>query len=221
MLTLSFALAAVANNLDLLRARQIKPRAQFRGAGEHHSAEVLNRLLLKSYSDAAVACEDWSLADLRTLQQDLWELRAADLNERYVDQTLADGVTQDRRAIGGDIRQLQARWAALDAADGPTLEELRRDGHCYEAAMWYSHHMPLQAQKALLGRPGARLPLLPQPARHMPAFQDACAGGDAPSETCRVVADQKSCLFCHSDDESTGTKVPVLPPQPGAADTVP
>ena len=128
--------AAAAHNLgahDALRARQIKPRSQFRGAGAHGSALVLNKLLNQRYGTAAVPCEDWTLESLQTLQRDMWEQRAAGLNNMYANQTLADGVTQDRRTIGGDLSSLQARWAALDAAtDSPGLRELRRDGHCYD-----------------------------------------------------------------------------------------
>ena len=182
--------ALTEREMDLLRARQQRPRPHFRGVGEGHSAEVINQLLMRRYGSAMLPCEEWNAAELQALQMKLWELRSTELESIYANQTVPPG-KRDRRAIGSSISELQARWTALDAiADsGLEIEQLRRDGHCYEAAMWLTHHLPQSAQDALAReRP---LPLLPQGQRHSEAFQREC-GGSRSGEVCASIVDQKN-----------------------------
>merc|ERR1712227_735469 len=84
------------------------------------------------------ACDEWTVAELQTLQRQLFNMSEKALLAVY------DEVGDNRRQRFETLAELEAHWAKLDIATH-TVQELanvRRDGLCHEAVMWAVHHVP-------------------------------------------------------------------------------
>merc|ERR1712146_445938 len=94
--------------------------------------------------------------------------RPATLDVRVRDVSLDDIYTMsgDNRQLGAELEALEVEWDQLNAlatraADPQTAAEIRRDGHCHEAVMWYTHHLNERVKRALAASGlGIEIPLL-------------------------------------------------------------
>ena len=96
------------------------------------------------------------------------------------------------------MTNLESDWAALQAIaddhdDEHPMHDMRRDGHCHEAVMWYVHHLT-QDVKDLLGESGVVIPLLST--THHSCPPDAT---DAHQTVCQAYQEQVTCASCHTD----------------------
>ena len=76
------------------------------------------------------------------------------------------------------------------------MKNVRRDGHCHEAVMWYVHHLS-QDMKELFKTAKIPIPLL-SPARH-----GVCYGDELDHEghkICGAYREQVTCSSCHSNE---------------------
>lgn len=192
---------------DLHRAQTKVPGLMYKGTSPGHTAQLLNGHLNRRFSSVR-PCEEWSVNDLQTLQTKLFTLRQNQFNEIYAS-------ADDRRTLRAKtLGQLLQQWHntnVLVVKYGDDAYAMQRDGHCYETVMWLIHHLTTEQQDAL-SQQNVAIPSLPQQHSNTECIIN--------SDLCRVVSDQKSCLWCHSSDEGTGTDIPVPEPSPGHADTV-
>merc|ERR1711871_394416 len=140
---------------DLNRAHQVVPRPQYKGASFRNMSLTLNKYL--SATSAVKACDEFSAKELQELSALLYLARDSKLDAVYA------GV-QDNRRLRGTIEQLQTDWSGLNLQvakhkNAESLHAIQRDGHCYEAVMWYVHHLASDV-KQLLAQTGIEIPLL-------------------------------------------------------------
>lgn len=172
-----------ASTADLKRARSKVPQNTHKGAGFADMSKKLNGFL-KGYRSTK-ECSEWSAKELKHFQALMLMLKAPELDEVY-------GKTSDRRQLRGDEQEHGDRWERLEqlaSKMGSEFETMHRDGHCHEAVMWFTHHLPETARQSLAAV--ADIPLLPY-AGHQ------CSTGLPDEKTlCDEYLHQVSCQDCH------------------------
>ena len=97
-----------------------------------------------------------------------------------------------------DFADIQSDWDSLTAQlsevhDDHIAHQIRRDGHCHEAVMWWVHHLTADVKK-LFSDAGVVIPLLslaPHSAPHADAdIHHQAAHG--------VYQEQVTCSSCHA-----------------------
>ena len=135
---------------DVRRAVQKIPRDAFRGHGRANTNRVLSGALRRTVTEAGGAtkpCEHFRVSELIDIQRVLFAARDPALESIYA-------AAGDARRLGtfgaqaDDVVQLEQLWAEELAllADAPHLHGAARDAKCYEAAMWFAHHVPAAAR---------------------------------------------------------------------------
>lgn len=137
---------------DLQRARTKVPRPAYKGDNFSGMSETLNRWLLK-HAPNSKQCDEWTVKELQSLQVQLFMLRDSQLDEVYQG-------SGDSRRLRAELAETTKEWDELNslAESSPELMRIHRDGHCHEAVMWYTHHLPEIVKTELKDR--IALPLL-------------------------------------------------------------
>lgn len=175
---------------DIIRAKTKVPRDEFKGDSFTHMSQTLNGWLQKGGASTR-ACDDWSTEDLHQLQAVLYLAREAKLEAIYQD-------VNDNRKMRKQFEEIEADWAALttsmvDLDDDHVAHNIRRDGHCHEAVMWYVHHLTAEVKETLAAA-GIVIPLLSL-VRHAPPGPGAHAAHVAAHG---VYEEQVTCSSCHA-----------------------
>lgn len=193
---------------DLERAKTKLPRLHLVGNSIPNMLGKMNTQLVKSapLGLAPTPCAEWSLESLESLLATLHGARDPAFEEVY------QSTTDNRRMRAGDLVTtdlpgLQSAWAADRKAAQPHGDELirvARDARCYDAAMWWVHHVPYDAKERLVSDGAVRaVPLLPIPSSpHVKerAMIRLAANTSAPTAVDRVYASFKAatgCAACH------------------------
>ena len=156
---------------DIYRAKTMVPRDEYKGDSFTRMSETLNGWLLKGNA-ATRPCDEWSTEDLHQLQAVFYLAREARFDSIYQE-------VDDNRKMRKQLKEIQEDWTALtkemDQLDEDHIaHNIRRDGHCHEAVMWYVHHLT-EDIKETLAAAGIVIPLLsltphaPPPAGAHPA----------------------------------------------------
>ena len=157
----------------------------------------------------AVPCEQWTAGELTSFLTNLYNNRDAGFEAMYRKYKLRSGKEDGRRLQAGGkltdvLAELQAEWAeeaALVEAN-PSLHDTSRDGRCFDAVNWWTHHVP-SATKARLAASGvfAKVPTLPDPEAGPPSKYAPYQEGADPAAVDKVFeshAAAQSCASCHS-----------------------
>ena len=202
------AMAAFTPILDLERARTKLPRSHVVGTSTEAAAARMNVALTKSVPAGLqlIQCEDWELPELSSVLTTLFHAR----NSSY--QAVYESTADNRRIQAGgrhttDLDELRAGWAA-DAQAAQSSAELTnvvRDARCYDAIMWWVHHVPNAFKDGLVVSGTLRsLPLLPTVQHTMEE-----ASADVPSGATELVAKSYTaatgCAACHVNDDPQPT----------------
>jgi len=184
----------VVKGKDVARAHEKVPRGHYKGMDFGEMSSVLNGWL--NASTPASPCNLWKVEEIQQLQALLYIARESEFDSIYQ-------ATEDNRRLRHDtLKDLESNWAQLNelAADSYKWRQVRRDGHCHEAVMWYVHHIS-QDMKELLKSANVPVPLL-SPARHGVCYEPL---DDVHGERiCAAYREQVTCASCHSNE---------LPPQ--------
>jgi len=133
---------------DLQRARTWVPRSGFKGQGTLASANAqLNKHLAFKKGLELKACEEFSVADLRTILKQMHPHTSEELKSVYSNR---DG----RRSVYATLEEMVAHWVEV-----PSNDHRVRDAHCHEAVMWFVHHLTSEKQQELMQN--LVLPMLP------------------------------------------------------------
>jgi hypothetical protein len=190
--TLALVVAAEVAQTDLHRARTKKPRQEFRGHGFEAMAATLNGHVERLFP-LTKACEDWSLPDLHSFQEKVWEARHPALEAIYQQ-------TQDNRRLR--VKTLDDLRAVFEATrervmGNKTLERIARDAHCHESVMWLIHHVPTVKQAELVE--GVPAPLLPKATSEEKKSCAKASGNHA--EVCALAEEKDTCAWCHNNQK--------------------
>lgn len=200
---LSAVQAAISNDTtpanDLRRAYTMVPRHNYRGQTFQDMSEVLNQWLQDSPGVTTRACADWNFTKIQDLQKVLYALRDVSLDGIYQE-------ANDNRALTADLDAMQEDWAVLNrlaetAADPVLAAEVRRDGHCHEAVMWYTHHITQDVKRAV-SHSGLRLEIPLLSTYYHADDDDVLDAAKADHNLARVLGayeEHVTCLSCHSD----------------------
>eukprot|EP00192_Tetraselmis_astigmatica_P003252 CAMPEP_0117651702 /NCGR_PEP_ID=MMETSP0804-20121206/2236_1 /TAXON_ID=1074897 /ORGANISM="Tetraselmis astigmatica, Strain CCMP880" /LENGTH=536 /DNA_ID=CAMNT_0005457703 /DNA_START=621 /DNA_END=2231 /DNA_ORIENTATION=- len=190
---------------DLARAHQRIPRDAWRGSDFAHMSQVLTAKLSNA-GHLVRPCEEWSVKELKDLQKLVFSLSDPALLAVY------DEVGEPRRQRFASLTELEAHWQKLEAggvaASSPSTGwEVRRDGLCHEAVMWFVHHLNSDTQRRLVSL-GHNLPSLPMHSHSslVPPEEEAgevggigAGGGSGEDAAIRAeYAQQVSCQQCHT-----------------------
>jgi len=169
---------------DLRRARSKVPRDDFKGDDFQSMSQTLNKYLQK-HAPQSKDCDLWTIEELQDLQISLLMLRDSGLNDLYHE-------TDDNRKIKKDIEQMIQEWEELNklASTDVDLAKAHRDGHCHEAVMWYTHHVPEEMKNLLKDK--ISLPLMTS-MRH--DLKQSAVHGE---RVHRAYQEKVSCASCHS-----------------------
>merc|ERR1712136_140345 len=174
---------------DIWRAKTKVPRHDYKGMGFTDMSLVLNQWINSSYS--AVPCHMWKVEELQQLQALLWLAKESSFDEIYQ-------ATQDNRRMRDEIlSDIQKTWKELNDlaanSEDPNSTNIRRDGHCHEAVMWFVHHLT-EDMKQLLHGAEIKIPLLSH-------YRHDCDDTDDSdrAKVCRSYKTQVTCQDCHSD----------------------
>lgn len=182
---------------DQLRANTVVPRHAFRGQSFQDMSSVLNKWLIDNPGVATRACDEWNVTEIQELQRLLYALRDLSLDEVY---SKAD----DNRQMMKDLDAMETEWAQLNtlaaaASDPDMAMQIRRDGHCHEAVMWYTHHLNEHVKRALAKSGLApEIPLL-STIHHADRDDIELDDDDNLSAVMGAYEEQVTCLSCHSD----------------------
>lgn len=178
--------------VDLRRARSKVPRNAYKGADFGSMSGALNEYLLQQ-APQSKECDLWTVEELQDLQMSLLMLRDSSLNDLYHDM-------DDNRKIVKNITEIVREWDVLNelARTDPDLARAHRDGHCHEAVMWYTHHLP-EGMKQLL-QDKISLPLLSS-MKH--SVKDVKHG----PRVHRAYEEKVTCASCHSFEYPSATVV--------------
>jgi len=180
--------AAPAAANDLRRAKTKVPRDDYRGSGFNGTAASLNKFL-RAYKNVK-ECSQWTVQELHHFQIRLFTLRSSELDDVYQS-------ANDRRRLFGDLQAHLERWGQSALAESGSLwENMQRDGHCHEAAMWFAHHVTEPMRKKIAET--MTIPLLPYSGHKCP--HDA---SEDEARVCDEYIHRVSCQDCHSDGEAS------------------
>lgn len=186
------AAAADLTNQDVIRAKTMVPRSEYKGHGQTELSSVLNGHLQRSEFGRTKACEAWSPAELEEFMATINEHRSPELQEIYQ-------MAEDRRELVlNTTAQYKAHWAELNAVVDahPQLLRHHRETHCREAVMWWTHHLSEAKRRMLRETTDVTVPLLPV------GEKQPCEGTDAATEQFCVHREQpNSCDWCHSTEK--------------------
>lgn len=155
--------ASPLSKTDLVRARTKVPMDHVQGFWTEDSARKMNIMHTKNLPGGinATACETWDIQSLIEVLERLFEVREPQLEAIYREtadnrRLSASGVHSNR------IETLRAEWALEGelVAANPSLAPISRNSRCYDAVMWWVHHVPQSTKKELAGSL-PQLPLLP------------------------------------------------------------
>mmetsp|Transcript_4856 Transcript_4856/g.8674 ORF Transcript_4856/g.8674 Transcript_4856/m.8674 type:complete len:486 (-) Transcript_4856:93-1550(-) len=181
--SLLVACAWASPKADLKRARQKIPREQWRG----HDFQSMNARLnaqLRSSGHCLQDCSQWTTPELQQLLRQISKAAEKELLAVYA----AAGDPRHQRF--SSTAELENHWAFLDAGvDDEIVEEMRRDGLCHEAVMWWVHHLSGETQQKLSAK-GVKIPSLPERLHAAP-------GGEAHA-VYKEYQHQVSCQQCHT-----------------------
>ena len=198
--TAAAASAASSGSTDPYAWRAVErvPRPEYKGATFDAMSATLSQWLQRGAA-ATRPCEEWAVEELQQLQAQLYLLRHAEYDAVYT-------AANDSRALGASLDALQADWAGLNAAAAASgLDEMHRDGHCHEAAMWWVHHLTEDA-RAVLRQRGVVVPLL-SPLRHACPEEAAAAEEE---QVCAAYQYKVSCASCHSAPVDPSAEAPPM-----------
>lgn len=178
--------AGSASKADLSRAQQRVPRKAWKGDDFAGMSTVLTNHLRRA-GHTILPCSNWTASELQALQRRL----AGEANPELL--SIYDSAEDNRRHRFKEAPALEAHWAAVDAAAAVSekLKEVRRDGLCHEAVMWWAHHLPLSAQQRFSSE-GITLPSLPEKRHTQVETSDAARLVHGEYEQ------QVSCQQCHT-----------------------
>ena len=192
---------------DMARARMKLPRSHLAGGSIKDMLAKMNTQLQRVAPVPTAACEDFSHAQLVSLLETLHAERNPEFEAIYRTdddnrRMQAGGVKTD------DIVALRREWDAEKAtlAANPSLHAVARDGRCYDAVMWWVHHVPSDAKQKLATTGAvARLPLMPLP--ELPHSKAAAAQTASRGATNKVFDNYKAstgCAACHAAGATAG-----------------
>lgn len=176
---------------DISRAEEKVPRGHYKGMDFGEMSDVLNGWL--NTSTQTKPCMDWDVKELQQLQALFYLARESQFDDIYVK-------TEDNRRLRHDtLKDLATNWIGLNeiASDHSDyrMKNIRRDGHCHEAVMWYVHHLS-EDLKEVLNEARIPIPLL-SPARHDICYGDLDEEGH---KVCGAYKEQVTCASCHSNE---------------------
>ena len=183
----SLALLGCADAVgDLQRARTKVPRDEYRASHGYAMGKVLNKHLQNAHGNTK-PCHEWSVQELQELQSALLQHRDESLDGIYRE-------ASDTRAMLREEAEYPSHWAEITEAakSHPNIIKMQRDGHCQEAVMWWTHHVP-EAAKSNLQH--LTLPTLPVVAWREPSAEE---GDDAMKVYRAHYHPSSTCLACHS-----------------------
>lgn len=116
------------------------------------------------------------------------------------------------------IEAHQEHWTEMNKhAEHPLVHEMQRDGHCMEAVMWWTHHLPDEAKANLKH---VTVPTLPVQRWREPTEEE----GDAAAKVYHSHYNPSStCLSCHGGGvpwQDPDVEPPPLPRQVNGKDRV-
>merc|ERR1712039_415366 len=177
---------AKASSNDLRRARQPKPRSEFRADTFSNTMEKLNGMLSQEAGLRTQTCANFSLELLHEMQAELFNARTHELDAIY--QKAGD----TRQMAHASLDSLKEEQANMVSIKDPALLAKARDGACHEMVMWYIHHLSESARNEIKNQ--LILPLLPDLHHSEPASPT-----DVETKAHRRYAAQASCAVCHVD----------------------
>jgi len=177
---------------DIVRAEQPLPGFDYRGPTFEDMSHTLNKYITLQAS--VKHCDDWNAKELQQLSAMLFLARDPQLDAIYAE-------VGDNRQLRGNLTEMQATWAQLNAlieghVEEGHLHEILRDSHCHEAVMWYVHHLSADV-KAVLAQMGTTIPLLSYES-HMGHCNAAATSDLATVGVCKAYAESVTCASCHS-----------------------
>jgi len=176
---------------DVRRAEEKVPRGHYKGMDFAEMSDVLNGWL--NTSTLTKPCMDWDVTELQQLQALFYLARESEFDNIYA------RTTDNRRLRHDTLKDLTVNWAGLNqlASDHSDyrLKNVRRDGHCHEAVMWYVHHLS-EDMKEVLRDANIPVPLL-SPARHALCEESLDEVGH---KICGAYKEQVTCASCHSNE---------------------
>jgi hypothetical protein len=183
---------------DLKRAKTMRPRSGYLGAGSVASANVqLNKHLYSMDGVALKPCEEFAVDELRNLLEVLLPMTSDELKEIYPQ---VDG----RRAVYETLEEMQQHWREV-----PKDDVRVRDGHCHEAVMWFVHHLAKDAQHA--AKPHVVIPKLPIADHTVETRDDHDAAG-------KFYDSKVTCQNCHKGGLGNPFPIDLGKPEPGSLD---
>jgi len=176
---------------DLKRAEEKVPRGHYKGVDFGEMSDILNGWL--NSSTHTKPCMDWNVQELQQLQALFYLARESQFDDIYLKSE------DNRRMRHNLLTDLTNNWAGLnDIAAGHAdyrMKNVRRDGHCHEAVMWYVHHIS-EDMKHVFKEAKIPVPLL-SPARHAVCDQELDESGH---KICGAYKEQVTCASCHSNE---------------------
>jgi len=178
---------------DLYRAKQKKPRSNYRGDTFPDMSRTLNRWL-KSRKVDTRSCDTFSAKELQKLQALLYLARDVSLDSIYV------ASNDNRKLRSNDIELLMNDWKHLNNEienhdDKEILHTIQRDGHCHETVMWWVHHLNEDMKRILQETTSITIPYLSEN-----SHVNMCTSKDSTyKKVCRNYEEQVTCASCHSN----------------------
>lgn len=182
--------AVEINKLDKARAVEPVPRQAFKGSDFENMANVLNGWLEEGDHETR-ACALWSTEELQQLQAMIYLAKHSEFDEIYQS-------VDDNRRMRKDFADIEEDWAQLNALlegveDDHIAHDIRRDGHCHEAVMWFVHHLTTDVKK-MFADAGVVVPLL-----SLAPHSEPPAGADSAHKAAHAVyQEQVTCSSCHA-----------------------
>merc|ERR1719453_745566 len=146
LMTLSFSSPEMLRMDDFERALTKLPRSHMIGSSIPAMLAKMNKQLTRAAPTGMNLrpCEEWSLDDLTSLLTQLHQARDPAFDEIY------HSTADNRRMRAGatsssQLEELAQAWAADEEAavlHGEELISVARDSRCYDAVMWWVHHVP-------------------------------------------------------------------------------
>ena len=181
--------AALASDTDMRRAMNRVPRDAFRGHGRAETNRVLSQALRRAAAavgGSTKPCEHFSVEQLIDVKRVLFAASDPALQRTYV-------AASDARRLAtfgteaSNVDELERIWAeevALLAGAPHHVHAAARDAKCYEAAMWFAHHVPAAAQADVAL--AVALPELPLARTSLPAVGANHSAAGHANTTARV-----------------------------------